>query len=247
MAQTYINWECIIINDGSDDNTEDIALDYLNKDKRFNYKFQINKGLSAARNLGISIAKGEFIQLLDADDLIEKNKLSKGVELYKNFKNNDRIIIYLGMRYFENSAPKMLKILGRNHFIGHVELKFEDGLTSQKELIKFRNPFVISAPLYPAALFENIGLFDNDLTALEDWDLHLRCIQSDYLFHYHYEADTRTLIRLHDNSMMRSQHLLDANFGLVMAKHHLHRENPIETSVPFAIRFIKKIKNRLKL
>lgn len=58
--QTYQNWECIIVNDGSPDNTEEIVLQWTKKDARFNYLKKENGGLSSARNAGIDIAKGEF-------------------------------------------------------------------------------------------------------------------------------------------------------------------------------------------
>ncbi|WP_316797816.1 glycosyltransferase family A protein [Pedobacter frigidisoli] len=246
LNQSYPDWECIVINDGSNDDTEKIALGYLNRDERFKYKFQQNKGLSAARNLGISIAKGDFIQLLDADDLIEPDKLAIALAQYHHLENHKRLIIYSSMRYFESEEPAKLKVLGRNDFIGHVELKLEDSPASQKELVQFRNPFVISAPLYPADLFKEIGSFDASLTALEDWDLHIRCLKSGYLFHHHAEAGTRTLIRLHDKSMMRNQHLMDTNFGIVNTKHQLKPMVAPEVKHSVLTGFFKKIKNRLK-
>ena len=82
--QTFENWECIIINDGSTDNTQDIALMWCDKDARFIYEFQVNQGLSAARNLGLKLASGDFIQFLDSDDLIEKNRLKICFDLIKS-------------------------------------------------------------------------------------------------------------------------------------------------------------------
>lgn len=73
IEQTYINWECIIVNDGSPDNTKEIAEIWLEKDARFKYVYQENGGLSSARNFGISHASGEFILPLDADDKIAPN------------------------------------------------------------------------------------------------------------------------------------------------------------------------------
>lgn len=81
MTQTYLDWECILVNDGATDNTEEIALDYCRKDSRFVYYRQENKGLSAARNVGIQIARGEFLQFLDSDDLLSPDKLEKQVSL----------------------------------------------------------------------------------------------------------------------------------------------------------------------
>ena len=65
LNQTYQNWECIIVNDGSPDNTHEIAESYCRKDARFKYFYKENGGLSSARNAGISISNGEFIQFLD--------------------------------------------------------------------------------------------------------------------------------------------------------------------------------------
>src|SRR5665647_803926 len=74
LAQTYTNWECIIVNDGSTDNTESIALARSQKDSRIKYIKKENEGLSSARNRGLDEASGDFIQFLDADDMIAPGK-----------------------------------------------------------------------------------------------------------------------------------------------------------------------------
>jgi glycosyltransferase involved in cell wall biosynthesis len=79
LDQAYTNWECIIVNDGSPDNTEQVAKKWLEKDSRFKYVYQENKGLSSARNSGIGQATGEFILPLDADDKIAPNYIKLAV------------------------------------------------------------------------------------------------------------------------------------------------------------------------
>ena len=74
--QTHKDWECIIINDGSTDATLEVAQRWLDKDPRFKYIYQKNEGLGGARNTGLRAAKGDYIQLLDADDLIKKEKFN---------------------------------------------------------------------------------------------------------------------------------------------------------------------------
>jgi glycosyltransferase involved in cell wall biosynthesis len=73
LSQTYVNWECIIVNDGSPDDTEERAQDWVRKDARFKYISKPNGGLSSARNAGIRASQGEFVLPLDADDYISAN------------------------------------------------------------------------------------------------------------------------------------------------------------------------------
>jgi Glycosyltransferases involved in cell wall biogenesis len=85
LSQTYPNWECIIVNDGSPDNTEEIAKKYCNRDSRFKSVYKENGGLSSARNVGIKVSSGEFILPLDSDDLISSVYLEKAVEQFQKF------------------------------------------------------------------------------------------------------------------------------------------------------------------
>lgn len=82
LEQTYQNWECIIVNDGSPDITYEIAQEWLKKDSRFKYLYQENGGLSSARNLGIANAKGTFVLPLDADDKIANNYTSIAMQAF---------------------------------------------------------------------------------------------------------------------------------------------------------------------
>lgn len=67
--QNIKDWECILVDDGSTDNSNEICREWVNKDKRFHLYTQENKGVSSARNLGISKAKGKYIYFIDADDI----------------------------------------------------------------------------------------------------------------------------------------------------------------------------------
>ena len=96
LDQTYRNWECIIVNDGSPDNTEEIAKKWVEKDTRFIYLSKENGGLSSARNAGIEIAKGEWILPLDADDKIGNQYL----ELAEKEFEKDYTVIYCEAEFF---------------------------------------------------------------------------------------------------------------------------------------------------
>lgn len=214
LEQTYQDWECIIVNDGSPDNTEDIAKKWLEKDSRFQYLYKNNGGLSSARNAGIKTATGEWLLFLDCDDVIENKKL----EAHSKFFNKNIDIIISGYRYFESSEGVSKKrIFGRNNFLPEVYLNFDDTVDI-KQLFKIKNPFVISAPVYHKNIFKTIGLFDERLKSLEDWEFNLRCVLNDFKFqHMGYEDNTKTLIRLHDSSMMRDTVKMNQNYELFLS------------------------------
>ena len=101
MGQTYKNFECLLINDGSPDHSADICREYVSKDSRFRYFEKENGGVSSARNLGIEHSKGEYITFIDSDDWVDSDYLEalyttlleEGADItvstYKQFNIND--------------------------------------------------------------------------------------------------------------------------------------------------------------
>lgn len=75
LKQTYQEIEILLIDDGSTDNTPDICTDYVHKDQRFKYYRQDQKGVSSARNLGLSESKGAYITFIDSDDFVNENHI----------------------------------------------------------------------------------------------------------------------------------------------------------------------------
>src|SRR3990172_11035793 len=84
FMQSYSDWECIIVNDGSTDDTENVVLKFKENDERFRYIKKNNRGVSSARNAGLGIINGEYVQFLDADDIIHKDKLKLSLEAIGN-------------------------------------------------------------------------------------------------------------------------------------------------------------------
>ncbi|MBA3921646.1 MAG: glycosyltransferase family 2 protein, partial [Nostocaceae cyanobacterium] len=75
LSQTFTDLECLIVDDGSTDNTRQVAENLINQDPRVHYFFKQNSGLPSSRNFGMQQAQGEWIQYLDADDWIHQDKI----------------------------------------------------------------------------------------------------------------------------------------------------------------------------
>lgn len=98
LAQTYSNWECIIVDDGSHDNTAEVSKAYCTKDTRIKYIHQENSGVSAARNNGVAHCKGEYILPLDGDDKIAPEFLE--LTLQEIVKDRKIRVVYTDVQYF---------------------------------------------------------------------------------------------------------------------------------------------------
>lgn len=193
LNQTFNDWECIVIDDGSVDNSAEVVKQYTIKDSRIKYIYQKNQGLSASRNTGIKHSLGKYIQLLDADDLIENEKLKEHVEFLEN--NESVKLVYGPIKHFTKENNKKGIFTWRD--IPEISGKYIDVLP---HLVK-DNVFLVSAPLFYKSIVQEIGEFDIRLKSLEDWDFWFRFILNDAVFHYLNADETATLIRSHDVNM----------------------------------------------
>lgn len=197
LAQTYTHWECIIIDDGSTDDSSTTATSYLQKDSRFRYTYQENKGMSAARNCGLAVARGEYIQFLDADDLLASNKLAVQVAYLEAHPTAD--LVYGDMRYFRHGEPAVLSRSADMHDVTWVHGVQGQGEELVNALVE-GNMMVSNAPLLRAALLQRVGPFAEELRWVEDWQYWVRCAIAGASFHYDPTPDAWALVRVHPTS-----------------------------------------------
>lgn len=183
LCQTYQNFEIIVVDGPSTDNTQDIVKKI--QDKRIKYmRPKIQRGVSAARNAGIDQAKGEFIAFLDSDDEWLPEKLEKQMDV---FENGDPGIGVVSTGFFI--------INKKNKLAGIVFPKYRGFL---KKEIFFANPRIgTSTVLVKRECFKTVGQFDINLLTHEDLDLWLRI--SEY-FKFDFVSDSLVKYYMHDDN-----------------------------------------------
>lgn len=193
LGQTYPHWECIIVDDGSTDDTPAVCGRLAAADARIIFARQQNRGLSAARNTGIKRASGELLQFLDADDLLEPQKLEIHVRRLDDLPLTD--IVVGDAAYFRDDEPNSLQEWP-------VDALLE---ASPLAALVAENAFVVNAALVRRRLVDAVGLFDETLVAHEDWDFWLRCALAGCHFTVLSATGARALVRQHAANMSASR------------------------------------------
>lgn len=200
LDQNYNNWECLIVNDGSPDNTEAVAKRWCEKDSRFRYIYKENGGLSSARNCGVSQAKGKYILPLDADDKLGPDYAAMAVQ---SFQENDSLkIVYCKVEKFgEEQGLWLLPDFSRNVLV--------------------RGNMIFCSAMYKKADWVAVGGYDENLIyGLEDWEFwiallktggEVRCLN--YLgFYYRIKKESmlgslNTTQRIFSENYVQTKHL----------------------------------------
>jgi glycosyltransferase involved in cell wall biosynthesis len=201
VAQTYPNWECIIIDDGSTDNSRAVAEEYQSRDARFRYVYQPNKGMSAARNLGLTTIQGQFVQFLDADDLLAPRKFEKQIDYLATHSEID--LVYGDVRYFQHGEPA--KYATTLNSLSHDWVT--DAPKTKVELLNklvANNIMVVNAPLTRTSLIQKVGFYNESLRSMEDWEYWLRCALAGAQMRYSTDPDMWAIVRVHSKSVSQN-------------------------------------------
>jgi glycosyltransferase involved in cell wall biosynthesis len=174
QAQTFGSWECLIVDDGSTDDTSRIVESLAAADPRIRYLRREHVGVAAARNVGIAAARGTYVQFLDADDVLRPDKLELHVAASEAEPAAD--VVYGPAGFFDDEVPDAIRVWHRGPQPPWVtEPPADVTQTPMLSRLLDVNPLVIEAPLARTAVLRRVGGFDEALGRMEDWDLWLRC------------------------------------------------------------------------
>jgi glycosyltransferase involved in cell wall biosynthesis len=237
LSQTYTNWECIIVNDGSPDDTESIAQKWCIRDNRFKYLKKENGGLSSARNAGIAISRGEYVLPLDADDILHNDYLKLLVpELQQN--PSLAIVSCYSNFFIENIS----NIIHQQKPVG----------TTYHALLYENN--MMASSLYHKKYWEEVGGYDENMKhGFEDWEFWIAITKKDrefkfiqeFLFYYRKSQNSMLIDTLNDH--------VESNMEYVFKKHKEIYIGQYDTTMEYLFYLIKrhhlserKIKNSLE-
>lgn len=215
QSQTYQNWECVVVDDGSTDDTREIVMRFAESDGRIKYLYQKNQGLSAARNKGIRNSKGKYLQLLDADDMLEVRKIEQHLEYLEQHPEVD--IVYGSVRYF--STEKLDERRYSKDDAARPWMSEVSGTGRDILLVMIDDIIMpVNAALIRRSVVEQVGFFDETLNAMEDWDYWRCCAINGVRFQFHNPDGTLALVRDQPLSMSKDKQRMITAFRRVQEK-----------------------------
>lgn len=197
FSQTYTNFECIVVDDGSDDTFElkDNIKEYLNRDN-FKYIYKSNAGVSSARNLGAKNASGEYYLFVDSDDKIADSYIEKCVQAFA--LDLSLTLVCTDVQEFERS----------NRRIRHEVVSLDKFI--------FHNAIFPCIALIKASDFNRVGGYDERMKVCEDWNLYISLLKHndhyqiihENLYYYRKRNDLSSLTDKIDTNTIRMDHAL---------------------------------------
>jgi glycosyltransferase involved in cell wall biosynthesis len=171
LSQSYPCLEIIVIDDGSTDDTKRIIASYYGETVK--YVYQDNAGPARARNHGIELARGEYIQFLDSDDVLSPEKISRQMAVFT--ANPDCHVVYCDFVFTSDETAG--RVVG-----SPAAYKEKYGTENVFEALLDGNFIVIHAPLTKTDVIRRCNAFDTSLVSDEDYDLWLRIAGKGYRF-----------------------------------------------------------------
>jgi glycosyltransferase involved in cell wall biosynthesis len=184
FSQTYQKWECIIVDDGSSDNTIDIINSFIEKDNRFSFikRNRLPKGAPTCRNIGLDFSNGEFIIYLDSDDILAPYCLEQRINKFSVHFDMD-FLVFKSLLFVDKPFS--------NGFYWNIDNEEND----LARFIKLDALWQTSGPIYKKEFLLEMNGFKEDLLFWQDYDLHLRCLLKKGMYLKFFDSPVDVYIR----------------------------------------------------
>lgn len=170
-SQTKDNWECIVVDDGSTDNSFEVASTYQQKDKRFKCikRPRLPKGANTCRNVGADIAAGNYVCFLDSDDLLGETFIETRNKYILQHPEKD-YIVFPDIHFSTQPNKTYFKLRPKVSFISNTP--------DIENFLKNENTWLICGPVMKMSFFKNF-YFNEKLASCQEWDLFVRMLLTD--------------------------------------------------------------------
>jgi glycosyltransferase involved in cell wall biosynthesis len=202
LAQSFREWEAIVVDDGSSDNTGEVVATFTARDSRIQYIRQPNSGVYVSRNPGL-----KYIQFLDADDLLSADKLAIQVDFLEC--NPDVDIAYTDHLYFETDKPDVFYPdyeMNHHNWLPKIDARGYEAINT----LIYSNIAVVSSPVLRRAIVEKVNGFPELSNYTEDWEFWFLCAINGARYTFIANDDARTLIRIHARNTSRNIQVMQA-------------------------------------
>ena len=215
LSQTHTELELLVVDDGSTDQTQSVVNTFCESDSRVSLITQKNGGVAAARNMALTQVKGDFVALLDADDLWHCSKLQKQLKVFS--KGTQELGLVYSWTALINEDSEWNG--------GYITFSFEGDVQAAIAYLNFIGH--ASSPLIRTSVLKKIGGFDEELRLLnaqgcEDWDLYFRIAQ-----HYQFSLVPELLVGYRQTASAMS-----TNIEPMMKSYELVQERYLSSDLP---------------
>lgn len=169
--QTYTNWECIIVDDGSTDNTSNLLKSYVQKDARFSYftrPLYVPSGGNGSRNFGLAQSKGNLVIFLDSDDLLKTDCIES--------RNKCLLTANYDFDMLVSHTASFNKEIGDSDLLWNYIVPHDSNINILKRYMNLDMPWCTNGVTWSKPFLNKIGTWNENLISWQDWELHSRAM-----------------------------------------------------------------------
>lgn len=197
VNQTSSKWECVIVDDYSEDKTIELVNEFIKKNSRFKLVQKTNevKGANSSRNLGVQFSKNHYISFIDSDDVLDENFVFNRLKEVDNL-NQPEVVFFTNYSRFKDDISKSISITNYKDYDTTISI-VNDYLLMQEPL-----PFIISSGVWKRDMFKDEPVFNENYKRLQDVEMIIRFLLKEPSFkiisnnpdyYYRYEIDSNII------------------------------------------------------